>query len=427
MNERGVDSGTADGARAAIIEATWRELDGLDASQLVAGLSLRRIADAAGVSPGTVRYHFPTMRDLGLAMADGLLAGMSLVPIEETAEGLALLATEGLATASRTAAQTNWDILSVPEEREFEGRVRRLVDIAFGDGPDAEHMRQVLRTGYWGAFRPDVDTMLQVTLDGSGRATVDPFTVRDMSIITGALSTALLIEDVCQPGEVRPDLYADAVVALVRGFTIPVTRSRSIAEIAAEMHADLPGGRGSRSAYIELTWAAAPLFSDGFDDVGFAAVLQVAGSGLTIESVVEAFGTVRAVAATSFSRHLDDIAEAAVRRRGHSAEIAVADVIHELVRRAQAEPWVVLALLQERMDAVIRFGDRVGADDIRALVPLDLLVRDALVAVRPELAEGDLVVLASIIVDAALSQAASMPGAALASITARVLPLALPG
>ncbi|MBS1838126.1 MAG: TetR family transcriptional regulator [Actinobacteria bacterium] len=413
-----------DGARAAIIEATWAERDSLDASQLVAGMSLRRIADAAGVSPGTVRYHFPTMRDLGLAMADSLLAGMSLLPIEETAEGLALLGTEGIATAARTAAQTNWELLSVPDEREFEGRVRRLVDVAIGAGPDAEAMRRKLRDGYWGAFRSDVDAMLQITIAAAGRGTVDPFTVRDLSIITGALSLALMAEDICQPGEVRPDLYADAVVALVRGSTIPVTQSRSIGEIAAEMHADLPGDRSGRSAYIALAQAAAPSFDDGFDDVGFAAVLEVAGSGLAVESVVEAFGTVRTLAAASFSRHVDDIAEASTRRRDGSPEVALSDVVHEIARRAQAEPWVVLALLQERAEASVRSGDVVGPDDIRALVPLDALVDEALGLDRPDLSDRDRSSLARILVDATLAQAASRPDGALTPITARIVALA---
>lgn len=425
MNDRGVGAG--DGARAAIIQAAWNEADALDASLLVAGLSLRRIAEAAGVSPGTVRYHFPTMRELGLAMADELLAGMSLVPIEDTAEGLALLATEGLATASRVAAQTNWDMLAVAEERRFEERVHRLVNVALGNGPDAEAMRRKLQEGYWGAFRPDVDAMLQITLDGSGRAMVAPFTVRDLSILTGALSIALFVEADCQPGAVRPGLYADAVVALVRGSTMPIARTRSIDEVAAEMHADVPGGRSGREALVGLAQTAAPLFADGFDDVGFAAVRDAGDPTIPIEAVVEAFGTVRAVAATSFSRHVDDIAEAAVRRRDRSPEVAVADLIHELARRAQGEPWVALALLQERADATVRSGENVGVDDIRSLVPLDRLLLNGLISARPEAAERELTVLAGIVVDATLSQAASHPDAALTSMLARILPLALQG
>lgn len=127
---------------------------------------------------------------------------------------------------------------------------------------------------------------------------------------------------------------------------------------------------------------AAGLFSEGYADVGLAVVAAAAGADVSVESIVDAFGTSRSVAAVSFARHLDAVAVAAVRRRDTSVEVALLDVVTEWPR-AQAEPWVAVALVHERVLAESSRSHQLVGLDVRRGVPLDDLIGDLLAELRP--------------------------------------------
>ncbi len=407
-------------ARAAIVQAAWDALDDADLAQLPAGLSVRRVAAAAGVSAGGVQYHFPTMRDLGEAMVDSLLSDIAPEPIDAAKEGAALLASDGLSVAVRAAAQFNWDALDAPEERRYDRRLQRVIALAHGTGPDADVLRRRLRDEFWGSFRPVFEAMLQAMLDASERRVVEPFTVEDLALVTGALAEGLRVEQTCMDGAIRSDLYADAVVALATALTVPIARPRSVSEIEAELH-QASASRHGVVGLVAVAQAAAPLFADGFEDVGFAAIVAASGGAVPLQEVVEAFGSPRAVAAVSFSRHLEALADAASRRRATSSDVALADLVMELARRAQAEPWVAVALLHERTAAAACSAAPVDAADVRSLVPVDDLVRSVLADARPDLPARDAAAVGSLLVDATLSHASARPTEALNVLVTRAL------
>lgn len=403
-------------ARSAIVEAAWDLLEQRGLDQLTDGLSVRALAAAADVSVGGVRHHFPTMRDLAEQMVQDLFATMSLEPIVDVELGLRLLVTEGLAPAVRIACQFNWDGLTSPEEEQFYRRFHRVARVACGQGADGAAMRSRLEGVYWDAFRPQVEAMLDMTITSTGRRLVEPFSIHEIAVVAGALIEGLLLESSMRPGDIRNDLYADVMVAFARSVSVPVTRHRSMAEIGAELHLGAPGGRSGTAELVALAQAAAPLFADGYDEVGFAAVLDASSSDLPVESVLGAFGSTRMVAAVSFSRHIADLRAAAERRKSVSVEVALSDVVLAIARTAQAEPWVALALVQERLESAVRSVDD-DPDAVSALVPIDEVVAPLLEGVEGR----ERAVLAATVVDLTLSMAATRPTEALSVLVARVL------
>jgi AcrR family transcriptional regulator len=410
-------------ARAAIVEAVWSALEGADLSQLTGGLSVRQVAAAADVSAGAVQYHFPTNRDLGVAMVDSLLLDVATEPIDAAREGAALLASDGLAAAVRAAAQFNWDALDAADELRYDRRLQRVLALAHGTGPDALELRRRLRDQFWGSFRPVFEAMLQTMLDVTDRRVVEPFTVEDLARVTGALAEGLRVQQTCTDGAIRSDLYADAVVALATALTVPVSRPRSVSEVAVELHQVRTVASDGVVDLLGVAQAAAPLFADGYEDVGFAGVAAASGLEVALQDVVEAFGDTRMVAAASFSRHLDPLRDAASRRRPTSPEVALTDLVLALARRAQAEPWVAAALLQERVTASVRAGTPIGASDIRSLVPVDPMVSSLLAEARPDLGPREAAAIAVVLVDAVLSHAAARTNEAVTALARRVLRL----
>ncbi|UDY35425.1 TetR family transcriptional regulator [Dermatobacter hominis] len=420
------DTAKGRSARAAIVEAVWAALDEADLAQLTGGMSVRQVAAAAGVSAGGVQYHFPTMRDLGAAMVDSLLLDVAVEPIDAAAEGAALLASDGLAAAVRAAAQFNWDALESPDELAYDRRLQRVLALAHGTGPDAVELRRRLRDEFWGSFRPVFEAMLQAMLDTTDRRLVEPFTVTDLARVTGALAEGLRVQQTCHDGAIRADLYADAVVAMATALTVPVSRPRSVSEVAVELHQVRSSASEGVVGLAAVARAAAPLFADGFEDVGFASIVAASELDVALEDVVEAFGDPRVVAAVSFSRHLDALGDAASRRRAASPDVALADLVLELARRAQAEPWVAVALVQERAAAATRSARVDDGADVRSLVPLDPLVAGLLADARPELGEREAAAVAVLVVDTTLAQAAARTTEAVSALSRRVLRLVPP-
>ena len=125
----------------------------------------------------------------------------------------------------------------------------------------------------------------------------------------------------------------------------------------------------------------------------------------------------------SFARHLDAVAVAAVRRRDTSVEVALSDVVTELARRAQAEPWVAAALVHERVLARASDPDRLVGLDVRRAVPLDDLIGDLLAELRPGWERREVDATAALVVDTVLNQSAGRSEEALGALVARVLRL----
>lgn len=136
-----------DAAKAAIVEAAWRVVDRQGVVQLLAGVSLRDIAEEIDISASTISYHFDGQEGLAWAMIESLVDARDLEPLRALTE--VVHAEPGTIDPSelvRAAAQADWDELSRPESSTFERRLMRVL-AATGSDADGERITARLRDG----------------------------------------------------------------------------------------------------------------------------------------------------------------------------------------------------------------------------------------------------------------------------------------
>jgi AcrR family transcriptional regulator len=356
-------------ARARIIEATRTALAARGAEQLLGGLSLREIARCAGMSPATVTYHFPSMRELALALVEDQCRDLSTLPVDAVADALEVARSEGLGAMVRVAAQANWDMLTTPEEERLFLEESRA--IAAAGGPDGDVIRDLVRTGN-GEWMTLLTELYRSTANDLGLQYVEGFAPEEITQLGAALSLGLILRRIVDPDGVRPDLYADAMVALVSAIAVPSDAPSSVTELEVEVNRHgRPLTQLSAEEHLEAARLASGISGCFGDGVHGVPMTQIAAElGMTPEIAVEWFGTVRRAAALSFSRHVDVVDEAMRRRRELGPEVSLADALCELARCVHGDPHAARALLEERFDAAVKHGADLGPGDIRLLVPL---------------------------------------------------------
>ena len=418
--------GTAKGeaARAGIIAAAWDAVDDTGVEQLLAGVSLRDVAKRAGVSPSTVTYHFESMAALADAMAEALLAQLSMVPVEAVEE---LLLVEGgnAADSIRAAADLNWAILTLEEEQRYERRLMRLF-AATGSPRDGERLRRLFSTGYWGAFLPYLEDVYTRAVELLGLRFIEPFTAESVARIGAALNESMVQQWMIDPGVVRPTLHSDALVALVSAVTVPEAHAGEIAELEVGLAQGVSMGDASPQELSDIeelrsiAALAAPLFVERFDDVTLTDVARTVG--ISVRDVAARFGTVRRVAAVSFARHVDVLDEAATRRALLDPVLGVVDLLCELARCAQSDRQCALALVAERLSAQLSVGRVRDLDDIRFQVPVGPTLF-TMAGPMTDLSPDALYDTVALMVDTALVYAMTRPDVAPAAVAGTVLRL----
>lgn len=402
--------------RRRILDAAWELSDARGAEAILGGVTLRELAAAADMAPSAISYHFPTMRDLALAMVQHLADSVSMLPLEAVEELLAQSADGGLAATVRLAAQTNWDVLQEPHEVDFERRLTRCYS-ATGDNPDRDEIQQVIgsMTSSWIG---DIALVYRRTAEEFGLQPVEPFTFEELARGASALSEGLLYHWMCSPSEVRDDLAADLLVALVSALLVPARHSVALAEIAADLPLPASEGPGDADDDLRLAMKVAPLFQSGVDGVTLTAASRV--MGIAPQEAAQRFGSTPRLAALSFARHVPVVGEAVVRRRAAGAEVCLTDGLYELGRCALADRHCALALLQERQRVAI--GTAEIPTDVRRLVPLASLLTEPVAEVTDgsERTSADL---ADLLVDTVLGHAVTRPRTPVATIAETALRL----
>jgi AcrR family transcriptional regulator len=404
--------------RARILDAAWQLSDAKGADVILGGVTLREIAAAVDMTPSAVAYHFPTMRELSVAMVQRLADSVSLLPIEAVDELLARASDGGLAAVIRLAAQSNWDILTEPYEVDFERRLTRCY-AATGDNPDSPEIKRLIGA-MTSAWISDVALVYRRTAEEMGLQPIEPFTFDDLARGAAAITEGLVYHWMCEPGAVRHDLAADLLVALVSTLMVPTPHTMTLAERAG----DLPGrpqvARSAPDGDLDLAARAAPLFASGIEDV----TLTEAGRllGISTEETSDRFGSVPLLAALSFGRHVPVVAESVERRRAAGPAVSLTDGVYELGRCALADRHTAMALLHERHRAAAAEPDRPPARDVRQMVALSPLLADPL----GKLLDGspsDVVEVADLLTESVLCQAATRPRTPVATITETALRL----
>jgi len=303
------------GARAEMVEAGVALGAAESFQALLDGIPVRRIAAAAGVSPGSFHHHFRSRTAFVEAVVDHWAAAWAARSVDLGAQLDAPTREPGVGPM-RAAAQREWESLCradpVDALRHVLWALRAQPVAGAGTRPAGELLQDAYRQ------REDIVAPLYARgLRGLGREVLPPFTIAEYALIAGALADGLQMRAAVEPGAVRADLYADAVGALVLGFTRPRgpdgdgdradlrrLEQRLVVNRTARSEPD-----GSRpEMWRHIVTAAAHLFADRSpDEVGMAEVAAAAG---VAEGVVrQHLGTVSAVAAYGWVRHLDRFRE----------------------------------------------------------------------------------------------------------------------
>lgn len=403
--------------RRRILAAAWDLSDARGAEALLGGVTLRELAAASGLSASAITYHFPTMADLGVAMAQHLLSNVSPLPVGVVDELLDQTADQGLLGPARAAASINWAVLTSPEEVLFDRRLLRCYAIAAEEPEVREAVATLMRS-----WVTDMALVYRRTAERLRLRPVEPFDLDELALALAALAEGLLHHWMSDHERVRPDLLADIVVALVSVLIVPLDQDIELAEVSATMPkavTDVSAPDGTELAQLATSAGSSGLFDRGLG--GVTLTESARALGVATEQLVVGFGSVRRLAACSFARHVEPVRAAIERRPAAGDHISLTDGVYELVRCARADRHAALALLHERQLAH-QGVDGDSGPDVLAAVPLDDLFATP-VATGTGAAEASARELATLLIDTVLAQAATRHNATLADLTETALRL----
>jgi AcrR family transcriptional regulator len=361
--------------RSELIDAGISLLGRQQFQALLAAVETRSIADEAGVTTGSFFHHFRNRSHFALAVADAF--------VSRWAERVDRL--EGAAAASndsegydgiRPAAADEWAGLVAEEDL---SALQHLLWSVRRQELGAETSRtagDVLHDAYRGL----TDSVEATYLEGVrrlGREMLPPFTSCDLTVVMTALAEGLQMRHGADPESVREGLYADAVSAVLLGITRPRVE-RSEADSAPELstlESRLLVQRRRQPAAVE-TWrhiadAASHLFVDR--SPGEVRVSEVAASaGVSTTTVYHHFGTVNAVAAAGWARHLPELeAIASAPITAEEGPIRrIEQVLLRYVQLARENRGITEALAAQIVTEAAPVSEREWPRDFRAVVPL---------------------------------------------------------
>jgi AcrR family transcriptional regulator len=364
--------------RAELIEAAISLLGRQQFQELLAGVETRAIADEVGVTTGSFFHHFRNRAHFAHAVADRFTA--------HWAERVARLS--GAATTSnevrgldgiRPAARAEWAGLVADDDL---AALQRLL-WAVRSQPLCEDTARTAGDVLGEAYRSLTDTVEASYAEGLrliGREMLPPFTNRDLTVIMTAVAEGLQMRHGVDCGAVRDDLYADTVAAILLGVTRPrVERSDpSPAPELADLEARFLVHRHDRKAggvpadtWRHIAESAAHLFVDRVP--GEVRVSEVAAAAsVSTDAVHHHFGSVTAVAAAGWVRHIPELeAIAAEPTTGDEGPIRrIEQVLLRYVELTRQNRGATEALVAQVVAECGPTGERRWPRSTRAIVPL---------------------------------------------------------
>ena len=412
--------------RQALLEAAWEVVDELPLHKVFAGATAAAVSARAGVTTGSFFHHFANSTEF----ADAMVRSVA-VPLPEAEatndEFIDALEHMEMTEAIRSTAQLVWDLFTGDPDLAASSRRLLLLHAHTAaplapDGHDGRTVGDLLRAVADGVERSGL-TMSEEVMRRSRRTMVEPFRLSDLVLTLSALFNGLAQRHALDPAVVPADLYSEMSAVLVATLTQPVGGRRHVDDVATVSTGDLSPQARTGAVRREATRrrivdASAGLFADGWEEVTASEVADHAG--VSTQTVLNAFGSVRSVAAATFGRHVVavEVPDDAVPR----AE-ALRSVLVQLADAASVDAGAARALLDERLDDRHRRPlERPGVDEF---VPVADLVEPLVAAVldgrddaRPSADE-----LTGAVVDLVLRQGVALagdPGAA-ADLALRLL------
>lgn len=400
--------------RSRLIDAARRLTDEQPLTRVI-GASTAEVARRAGVSTGAYFHHFPTAAHL----ADAVVRDSRVAPVDQrdtVDELLGALEHLDLAEVLRSNLDETWQVFASDEDIGRRLRLQMLLWAHHGQrlhDPDEEFstVGDVLVASYETIDTASADGW-RLLLERTDRDIAAPFDPELLSVTLTALLDGLRVRHQLQPHRVPDRLFGNAAVALAMAVTVPRGDGRRAADPQmplAETRRGSPqaraGARRRHETRRRIIRAATGRFESGWERIPMSEVAD--WSGVSTQTVVNLFGSVRAVAAITFSRFVDDV-RSVVREEPELAPLdGLARTLGRLSRSAAGDPEASRALLEERTAARLHRGDRLGPTDIRLEVPLADSVMYWLVAMH--LHGGEPTDVASTLIDFVLSQSLSRP------------------
>lgn len=368
--------------RERLIRAGLEVYDDLPLARVFAGTTTARVAEAAGVTTGSFFHHFDDAADFADALALSMLQepdDLSQI-VEDFMSSLEHL---DLVEVLRSQFAEDWALFRGPDaDRQF-----RLQMAVWAHNPSElsrsvdnfARVGDIMRQHYTVRHRDIVGAWL-VLLERTGRTLVEPFTIDRLVSALMGLFEGLLVQAQVDPGFVDDSLYSDAAAALVASLTVPAGTSARLADMGetpspvrwdqSRMSPQArSGARRRRRTRQRITDAVEGMFSRGWEEVNVTDVAEAAG--VANQTVVNLFGSVRGVAASTFWRHVARIeAAAAPEDADEPPGRSMRRVLTRLTEAAEADPEPARALLAERMAAALQHGPDVVDLDIRVEVPI---------------------------------------------------------
>lgn len=349
---------------------------------LLSAVETRTVVDEVGVTTGSFFHHFRNRSHYAHAVADAFVARWAERVDNLEAAATSVLDLQGLA-GLRPAAEAEWaGLVSGGATPMFQHLLWAVRDQPLGDDT-LRTAGDVLRACYehlTESVQPTYERVLRLL----GREMLPPFTSQDLTVITTAFAEGLQMRQGVDPVVVRADLYSDAIAAIMLGVTRPrVERSDSAPgpELATLETRFLVRPRpvaqdGSADDTPVETWrhiadSAAHLFVDrGPGDVRVSEV--AAAAGVSASTVYHHFGTVTAVAAAGWSRHLPELEElaAAPITAAEGPILRIEQVLYRYVQLARQNRGATEALAAQVVAEASPSGEREWPRSTREIVPL---------------------------------------------------------
>ena len=370
--------------RAELIDAGISLLAQQQFQALLAAVETRAIAEEAGVTTGSFFHHFRSRSHFALAVADAFVTRWT-----ERVDRLA-----GAAQASndhpgldgiRPAAAAEW--AGLVAEEDLSALQHLLWSVRHQElGEDTSRTAGAVLCDAYKGLTDTVEATYAQGLRLLGREPLPPFTNRDLTVIMTAVAEGLQMRHGADPEAVRDGLYADTVSAILLGITRPrVERAEAgSAPELSTLESRLVVRRrrtddDEQGAPVE-TWrhiadAAAHLFVDrGPADVRISEV--AAAAGVSTSTVYHHFGTVNAVAAAGWSRHIPELeAIASAPITADEGPIRrIEQVLLRYVQLARANRGAAEALACQVITEAEPSGDREWPRDTRSVVPLPAIL-----------------------------------------------------
>ncbi len=357
---------------------------------LLATVETRAIAEEAGVTTGSFFHHFRNRAHFAQVVADRFVEEWTGRVTRLSGHAKTAVIDSGL-RGLRPAAAAEWAGLADSGHREtlqhllWSARDHVLCD------ETSRTAGELLADGY----RMLTDTVVPTYRRGittMGREMMPPFTTRDLAVLMAALGEGLQMRAAVDPEGMRDDLYVDAVSVFLLGLTRPRvqpdddTPPVDLASLEARFQVQPPPdepGEDPVATWRHIVDAAAHLFTDRSpSDVRMAEV--AAAAGVTPAVVVRQLGTVHAVAALGFGRHLPELEAIAAQPVGDGEDPLgrVEQLLTRYVELVRTHRGAAEAMVTELMAEMRPAPGTERPHSFREHVPLPALLRDPIRELR---------------------------------------------